>query len=254
MATQTKDQLHQLLAVENDRKQKALQIVKETATVFQKKQDHFDGLQKSYHPYEEGGQKVEPEIKEIVTTVDEKLSYTQKSVVIAIDATISKEETNASGMVRAQLEVGEKDFGELSATSLLALESWLNAIRTFYKEIPTLDPVKTWVPDQEAEKKGVFRTEVETKYRTQKTEMPMIMYDATKEHPAQVQVVTKDVQVGEYHTVYRSGKITPAKKSEVLGRIDDLVDAIKRARARANKAEVLHKKIGKAIFDFIEKG
>jgi len=254
MATETKNQLHQLLAVENDRKQKALQIVRETASVFQKKPDHFDGLSKSYQPYEEGGQKIEPEIKEIVTTVDEKLSYTQKSVITAIDATISKEETNASGTVKTELKVNGKGLGEFSATSLLALESWLNVLRALYKEIPTLDPVKVWNADPNADKRGVFKTETETKYRTQKIETPLVVYEATKEHPAQVQMVTKDQQVGEYCTVYRSGKVTPARKSEMLERLDNLIDATKRARARANKAEVINAKIGKVIFDYIEQG
>lgn len=254
MATESKNQLHQLLAVENDRKQKALQIVRESASVFLKKPDHFDGLRKTYQPYEEGGQKVEPDIKEIVTTVDEKLNYTQKAAIIAIDATISKEETNASGTVKTELKVGGKEFGEFSATSLLAMETWLNVLRTLYKEIPTLDPVKVWKPEPTADKKGVFTTDTEVKYRTQKIETPLVVYEATTEHPAQVQMVTKDTQVGQYETVYRSGKITPARKSEMLTRIDDLIDAVKRARARANKADVVNRKIGKAIFDYIDQG
>lgn len=252
MAENAKNQLHQLLAVENDRKQKALQISQETVATFTKKADHFDGLVKNYEPYEEGGHKVEPEIKEIVTTVDEKLSYTQKAVSVAVDATISKEETNGSGRARAELKIGDRSFGELNATSLLALESWLTAVRGLYKNIPTLDPTKRWELNAAAGKPGVFSTPLEVKFRTQKTEMPLVLYEATKEHPAQVQMVTKDTQVGEYQTEYFSGRITPARKSNMLGRIDELIIAVKKARAKANKAEVVKTNVGKAIFDYID--
>lgn len=245
------NQLHQLLAVETDRKQKAKVILTETIATFTKKGEHFDGLIKTYKPNEEGGDQVPSQVKEVVTTVDKKLDYTKGAVITAIDAQLSKEETNSSGTVKAELKIGDKSF-ELSATSLLALEGQLINIRAVYKTIPTQDPTRRWVPD-ESTGKGIFVTAPEELYRTKKIHRPFVKSGATKEHPAQVEIISEDVQVGKYETIYKTGKISPARKSEMLTKIDGLIDAVKRARAKANQAEVVNTKIGKEIFDYINK-
>lgn len=244
-----KNQLHQLLAVENERKIQANNILQETIETFSKKHDHFDGIVKIYESYDESDQKIPPETKEIVTTVKEKLEYSQQAISKGIDAQISKEETNASGTVKAELKVNSKSFGDFSATSLLALEQHLVKIRSMYKLIPTLDPTRKW-----NKKEDVYETDEEIKYRTEKKVEKLVKYEATKEHPAQVDLVQLDRQVGEYKTVYKSGKITPFQKSQLLDRIDALLDAIKTARSKANESEVINKKIGDAIFQYINTG
>lgn len=249
-----KNQLHQLLAVENDRRTKANRIATEAINTFQKKADHFDGIVKVYTPYdEEKGTQIPPEIKEIVTTVADKINYTKKAMIVGIDAQLSKEETNGSGTAKAELKIGEISFGYLSATSLLALETQLVKVRDVYKAVPTLDPTKSWTPS-EIDGKDIFISKSDIKYRTEKTHTPLVLSEATKEHPAQVQVISTDKQVGKYETIYKSGKITPTQKSELLGRVDALIDRVKKARAKANRVEVVKAKIGKSIFDYINGG
>lgn len=244
-----KNQLHQLLAVENERKIQANNILQETIDTFSKKHDHFDGLIKTYEAHEEEGQKIPPEIKEIVTTVKDKLTYSQQAISKGIDAQISKEETNASGIVKTELKIGDTTFGDLSATSLLALEQFLVKVRNMYKVIPTLDPTKKW-----NKKDNIYETDQEVKYRTEKKIEKFVKYEATKEHPAQVDLVTIDRQVGEYLTIYKSGKITPFQKSQLLEKIDKLIDAVKQARSKANESEVKNMKIGNKIFQYINSG
>jgi len=243
--------VHELLAVENDRKQKAKVILTETIATFTKKGEHFDGLTKTYKPKVEGGDKIPDQVKEVVTTVDKKLAYTKGAVIVAIDAQLSKEESNSSGTVNAELKIGDKTF-TLSATSLLALEQQLTNIRAVYKTIPTQDPTRIWVEDTSAGT-GLFMTAPEELYRTKKEHKPFVKYEATTEHPAQVEVIAEDVQIGKYETTYRTGKISPARKSEMLAKVDGLIDAVKRARAKANQAEVTNVKIGKEIFDYINR-
>lgn len=247
--SEKKNQLHQLLAVENDRKQQANNILQETIDTFSKKHDHFDGIVKKYEAYDEAEQKIPPETKEIVTTVKDKLNYSKQAISKGIDAQISKEETNASGVVKAELKVKDTSFGDLSATSLLALEQHLVKIRNMYKVIPTLDPSKKW-----NKKDDVYETEEEVKYRTEKKIEKIVKYEATKEHPAQVDLINIDRQVGEYKTVYKSGKITPFQKSQLLERIDNLIVGIKKARSKANESEVKNTKIGDKIFQYINSG
>jgi len=244
--SEIKNQLHQLLAVENDRKKQADNIIAETCETFSKKHEHFDGIIKIYNSFDEADQKIPPETKEIVTTVKQKLDYSQQAIVKGIDAQISKEETNSSGTVKAELKIDNVTFGDLSATSLLALESFLVKIRAVYKVIPTLDPTKKWIL-----KDGVYETENEIKYRTEKKIEKIVKYEATKEHPAQVDLLNIDKQVGEYLTTYKSGKISTVQKSKLLEKIDSLIDAVKSARSKANESEVKNVKIGDKIFKYI---
>ena len=247
-----KNQLHQLLAVEQDRRGRATEIIAETVNLYQRKDEHLDGIVKVYSPLEEGGDTLPNEVKEIVTTVADKMQYAAPFIVKAIDAQLSKEETNATGTARADLEVDGTSFGSLSATALLALEQHLQRLLGLYRVIPTLDPVRQWNKDTGLE--NVYVSEMDVKFRTNKIETHEIAAQATKEFPAQVVKVVKDVQVGKWETLYKSGKITPLQKSTLLSRIDQLLDAVKRARAKANQAEVVQMKVGESLLGFINEG
>jgi hypothetical protein len=245
-----KNFLHALLAVESDLQQQSKSIVEEMTSTFTKKQDHFDGLLKNYVSSEVEGELIPPESKEIVTTVQEKLDYAKTAVIKAIDATLSKEETNASGKAVAQLVVNGTDFGKLSATSLIALEKFLVRERESYKNIPTLDPSKSWTKDAN-QSRAVYLTPVDTKFRSVKKQQVIVKAPATDKFPAQVELVQNDVQVGKYETVYSSGRLQPIEKSKLLTKIDDLIMAVKQAREEANQVEVIDVKLGDKIFKFI---
>jgi hypothetical protein len=242
--------LHQVLAVENDKKQQASRILQETISTFTKKADHFDGIKKLYSSKNTSGDQIPPEIKKVVTTVSEKLNYAKQSIIDAIDVQLTKEETNASGIVNANLKIDNVDFGDFSSTSLLALESYLVKIRDAYKTIPTLDPVKEWKKSED----GNYQTEKEIRYRTNKEETFEVIVPATKEHPAQIGKLVKDIQVGTYETTYQSGRITPRQKSDLLNKIDKIITGVKKTRAIANQAEIKSVKIGEKIFEYIHDG
>jgi hypothetical protein len=241
--------LHQIIAVEKDLEQQARAIVEEATNIFNKKADHCDGIMKVYKSYDEAGEKLPPESKEVVTTVKEKLDYTKESLTKAINTTLAREETNGSGRAVAELVVGNTNFGKLSATSFIALERYLEKIRDEYKAIPTLDATKSW--NKESSSGRNLYISQDTTYRTTRSNVPLVMAPATDKHPAQVQLVQKDSQVGEYHTTYFSGRITSLEKSLLLGKIDDLIIAVKKAREQANQVKVVEVDIGKKIFDFI---
>jgi len=256
MPEKKKNQLHQLLSVEPDLRTKATKILQETIATFSKKSDHFDGFSRVYEPLqEEEGvvtKRFAPELKHVVTTVTEKINYTVKSIVSAIDAQISKEETNASGGAKAELTVGMIDFGEWSAQALLALESQLIKIRAIYVAIPTLDPAKRWELDPNSN--DIYTTPENEVYKTEKRAKVITLAPPTKEHPAQTQLINIDQQVGVIKVVHNSGRITPKLKSEYLGRVDKLIIAVKKARSQANQVEVVNKKIGRKLFDYINNG
>lgn len=247
--------VHALLAVETDLKNVSTKIMLEAASTFSKRGEHFDGITKQYVSEDEDAIGTNnTELREVVTTVGEKINYAKKAVIAGINAQLSKEQTNASGTVLADLSVdGYGSFGELSATALLSLEKEMVKVRKMYDAIPTLDPGKTWIKDEYAGE-GMWKTEPATTFRTAKKEDWIEVSPATKEHPAQVKQVTKDVQVGRYLTHYMSGKITPLQKSDLLLRVDAFILAIKKARSLANQAEVIDCKIGDQIFSYINEG
>jgi hypothetical protein len=210
----------------------------------------FDGMSKRYVAMEEDSEIIPDETKEMVTTLKEKLQQTLEIFGIGIDAHLSKEETNASNTAKSELIVDGISFGVLSATSLLALETHLGKLRELYSAIPTLDLTKKWLYDAQ---RAVYRTEEEVKFRSIKRPKVIVKYEATKEHPAQTELLYLDYQVGKYETTYYSGKITANQKALLLRRVDMLVEAIKTARAKANNVDVQNTSIAKRLFDFINK-
>ena len=246
-------QLHELLAVEGDLRNKSTLILQETVKTFTTKQDHFDGLDKNYVPDREDGEKIPPESKKIATTVADKMHYTEDSLVEAMNAQLSKEETNASGKAIAELELDNVKFGTFSATSLLALEQFFNKVREAWRTIPTLDPTRTWNKNPQRDPNTYF-SDKETKYRVVKELTRFEKAPATDKHPAQVDIVQIERQVGHYETEYSSGRLTPKQKADLLNRLDRLIDAVKKARAKANQAEVTHITSSKKFFDFLNAG
>lgn len=244
------NKLHELLAVEQDRKHKANQAIGEAKNVFVKKDHFFDGMLKHYVSLEEDSEQIPDETKEMVTTVKDRLQHALDTVIVAIDAHLSKEETNASNTAKAELKIGETSLGTFSATSLLALESHLSKVKELYLAIPTIDSTKKWDLDP---KDNVYKSQ-ELKFRSVKRPKVVVKYEATEKHPAQTELLYLDFQVGKYETTYLSGKITPTQKSQLLKRIDDLLEGVKVARAKANNVEVNNIKIGEKLFDFIHQG
>ena len=244
------DKLHALLAVEGDVKGKAEKILKETISVFKKK-DHFHAKTRHYEPLEEGGMEYPDEIKEMVTTVSKKLAYTSKALAKAIDLVYQKETTNSEA--KADLIVEGKVLAEgVPATALLSLESRLKAVRAIYDNIPTLSSGEFWEPDGQVP--DVHKTRVKVKFKSDKVFTPVIMAPATKEHPAQIKELFKDKPIGKWLETDRSGEWTSTKKSQHLERVDILIAAAKKARQRANDTKVVKVKLGKKIFDYIDKG
>lgn len=244
--------LHEVLAFENDVKNKSKAIVDETTNVFTKKDNLFDGLLKEYNASEDGGDQIPSESKAVTTTVPEKMDHVMKSVIDAIDVTLTKEETNCSGNARAELIIGGNSFGSFSATGLLSLEGALTKLRNdLYKHIPTLDPSVIWHKDTENPRKGMFKSEASTKFRSVTRKKPIVAYPATAEHPAQVVIESYDEQVGKYLTTQYSGKISPKAKADIIERLDQVIFSVKQARAKANNSDTVPIKLAQNLFAYI---
>jgi len=240
--------LYEVLAVEQDRKQKSNIELGRTRKTFENQAEAFDGLTKRYVSLEENAERIPDENKEMVMTVEDALALALATFTKGARATLQKEETNASGKASAELVVGEKSFGKLSATTLLAIEGQLSKLRELYGALPVLDPAKRWEMDDQL---GYYVTQPEVKFRSIKRPKVVVKYEATKEHPAQTELLNLDIQVGRYETVYTSGKISRSRKQELLGRLNELLETVRVARAKANTAEVVKVNVIEDLLEFI---
>ena len=87
------------------------------------------------------------------------------------------------------------------ATLLLGLESRLKMVRDVYAEIPTLPPGGKWVKDTNEGNDIYFNENIETRFKTAKTFVHKVLYEATKEHPAQIEKWEELVKVIWKHTI-----------------------------------------------------
>ena len=190
--------------------------------------------------------------KEMVTTVLDKLEYTAESIAPYFDVLVQKETTNQHATANLMVD-GIEIAKDLPATFLLGLENRLKIVRGVYEQIPTLAPGIKW--EKDPTRPNTYRTEKpEVTSKTEKTFIVKVLYEATKEHPAQVEKIPENATVGLYEKQTWCGMLSPAEKSDLLGRIDRLIRAVKQARQRANNTEVVNVKIGEKLFNFINKG
>jgi hypothetical protein len=243
--------LHELLAVEGDLAGTYQKIMAETKVNFTKHPDRYFGQHQRIEPFSDDIPKEADTYKEMDDTVPAKLDYTAEHIIRYLDVVLQKETTNQSAISDLVID-GVTIAKDLPATFLLGLESKLKKIREdVYASIPTLQPGVKWEED-ETIGKGVFkRTYPEEKFRTRKVMKNHVVAEATKEHPAQVQVYTEDEKIGRIVTNTWCGMISSAEKSAILGRIDKLIRAVKKARQQANSTEVVKVTVGKEIFNYI---
>jgi hypothetical protein len=242
--------LHELLAVETDLESTYKKVLEEAIVTFTKKADHFMGTHKVLTMFDESKQNENlTEHKEMVTTVDSKLDYVKDFIIQYFDAILQKEKTNQ--IATADLVVDGVVLAKaLPATFLLGMETKLKSVRTMYEHTPTLPPGQKWEEDKEAGK-GIYKTTLDDKLKTAKTFQHKVLVAPTDKHPAQVEKWEESIPVGRYVTTAQYGMLTPARKSHLIGQIDKLIQACKKARQRANCAEVEKVEIGKSIIDYI---
>lgn len=185
----------------------------------------------------------------VTETVYGKLEYMFKPVIKYYDAVLQKDSTNQKAV--ADLVVGDKTIGkDLPATFLLGLETKLKGIRDVVSSIPTLAPGLNWELDEQ-KGEGVFKAKDVEVFKTAKTFKAVVLYEAIDKHPAQVEKVEETINTGKYITTKWSSALSPADKSKLLNKVDNLIQATKVARQRANKQEVVKKEVGKNLVDYI---
>ena len=134
---------------------------------------------------------------------------------------------------------------------LLGLETKIKKWREIFDVIPTLPPGEAVELDP-TQGGDVYVTKHDTSRRKTKKEiMHKVLVPPTKEHPAQIEKWNEDVPVGWTHQKSWYGMLSPAEKSDLLGRLDTLARAVKQARQRANCQEVVNEHVADALIEYV---
>lgn len=244
--------LHELLAAESSVAAAYNAISEETLKVFGKP-DHFLKVVASVSHFAEDERHLDvTETKDKVTTVDERMDYQfGRAFVSYFDLLAQKDRTNQEA--RADIIVnGAVLLKDAPATMLLTLETKLGDLRKKFEAIPTLQPGPVWVDDPA---EAMWKTdEPATSFRTRKTVRPIIMAPATDKHAAQVEKVNEDVPIAKIERTTWSGMWTSKQKHDALARLDALLVAIKKARQRANRVDIVPIEVGSTIASFLLHG
>lgn len=243
--------LHELLAVETNLENQANKTRTELVGTFEKKRHLFEEKRVTFTPAGEGSQVVTETQSDIQTTIKKELDWVQTFLVKSLDASYQVAEANTVARADIILEDETVLAKNVPATSLLELEKRMTEIQALIVAVPTLDPAKGFKEDT-AKGDGYYIAREVKKNRTQKQKKVFIKYEATKEHPAQTELLDQDVVVGTVQEQEWSGLITPAQKAELIDRVEMVARAVRRARSRANDVPVdTSKKIAKALLGYI---
>lgn len=249
--------LHELLAVEKTRANAAAKLLQETSAKFQKS-EMFSGHIKTLAMIEESAQnsaleQAAHEQRELPTTVSETLEYALDHWVKAEDVIMQKNCTNQVAVADLMYD-GKMIASSVPVDELLGLESRLETLRRTMEVMPTLSASVNWVEDKNSGRHGAWQAkEVDKTVKTEKTTIPVVLYEATDKHPAQVKESSFDKTVGTFSVLKFSGAATSAQKAEVLATIDELISEVKQARMRANNVDAVKRNIGQDIVDLILK-
>lgn len=240
--------LNQVIAIRKGVKSDTYAKITEINKAFQKPA-LYAGLSKVYEPLDEEDKEKLPGERHIVQrSVDKDLKLVESIMSDYFDVEARREFTNPHAV--ADVKVDEQVIlTGVPVGYLLFLEKQLNDLRSLVSVAPVLDPAETWTTDTSS---GVSKTGVIRTHRNKKIQRPIVLYDATKEHPAQTAMVTEDVLAGHWATTKMSGAMKQVDRDLILERIDQLSRAVKQAREQANGVdEVPVPKVGSKIFDFL---
>lgn len=239
--------LNQIIAVSSGKKTSCTAAVTELYKLLQKP-ELFSGLERKYQPLDDEGEKLPSETKIVQKKVGDVLGEVQEHLIELMDIIAIQEYANCDA--KADIRVGETVIAQQVPVSyILFLEKQLDNIKSIISKVPVLSSDVRWNKSQSDP--SLYVTDTVTTTRTKKIPKAFVKAPATDKHPAQVEMFTEDVVVGNWNKVDISGAVAIKDRDAMLKRVDALRDAIKAAREEANSTEVKKVDVGKSITNYI---
>jgi hypothetical protein len=239
--------LNQILAIEKGSKADGYKVLSDLNKIVQR-QELFNGFNKVYSKIDEEGEELPPESKRVQYTVSQIITMLIESQSDSWHNTARKEWSNCTAF--ADISVNGTTLAErVPVTFLLQLEKHLTDLRTFIGNFPTLDASDDWNFDVNT---ALYKTDPVQTGRTKKVARPIVLYDATTEHPAQTQLISEDILAGYWRSTKQSGALPMPQKEKYLKNVDALLRAVKEARESANNTdEVETPHLERSLLNFI---
>jgi len=246
--------LFELLVVEGQFKSQANTTRTELKSSFEKKRHLFEEKRKTFTSNEAGVEPTVEEQSDIQTSIKSELKWISEILSKAYDTSYQVAEGNTKARADVVLDDGTILLENVPATALLELEKRAGEIKDLVKSIPTLDPAKGFSIDP-SKPEGTYRARDVVKARTKKSIEVITKAQATKEHPAQTEMINVDKVIGTILEQEWSSLITPAQKGLIIERAEELQRSCKSALHRANALELTLPlpTCGKKIFDYVFK-
>lgn len=226
--------LNKVNAVLTSKKPDAEKAVGEIYKLIQK-EAHFQGRNRTYRPYdEEKGQKLPPENQKVQQKAADLVCQASRIWEEIWSLTLTQDFGNTAAKADIVVD-GVILMTAVPVTNLLYLDKQVENLVTFVKSLPTPDPSENWSVDGSQD---LLRGEPTTSIKTSKEPTVIVKYAATPQHPAQTELFTKDISIGEWTQVQFSGALRADKKKEFLSKATKVLAAIKEAREQANTQTV----------------
>ena len=240
--------LNQILAIEDGAKKQEYADLTKTHHVLQKSAA-FNGFSRTYTPRIEEGAEYPAETNKVQLNAKQLVSQVKEQLGELFNIVATKDHGNAEAKADVIIEGEEKPLlTNVPVPYLLYLQKQLIDLRTFIRKLPRLDPAKDWTYDSN---KGMYKTATEKQIKNRKVHKPIVLYDATTEHPAQTQMITVEEQEGTWSRIDMS---TAYPQDEIMAmekRLSEVERAVKCAREEANGTEVTKIKAGDVILGYI---
>ena len=224
--------LNQVIAIVSGAKTKVQKVI--TSIHHSWSKDRISGISRVYQPVDEDGEMFSPENRIVQLRVTDALSSVKNQLANFIDLVVTQETANTNAMSDVIVK-GEVILNNVPVTVLLFLEKQLVDLYSLACNLPVLAPDKVWTRD---EAKHCWVTETERTTKTNKKIEVIVKYEATKEHPAQTELVSLDKTIGHWDTVHLSGALPQSERDRIVDRIDSFRNAVKIAREAANNTEI----------------
>ena len=238
--------LHQLIALLPTVKSNTTKARAEIQQLIQKSA-LFKGLSRTYRPREEEGYVYPPESQAVQIKANDLIERYRVAGAELLNLTAQQEWSNTQARGSITID-GEVILADVPVSYLLFLEKQLHEIKGFIQSLPVLEMDQEWMYDAN---RSVFRTPARETAKTKKVMKPVVLYEATKEHPAQVKEATEDVVEGTWSLINFSGALPQDQINALLRRVDKLSKAVIVAREEANAREVERREISDPLFDYL---
>ena len=243
-ATAQYPKLNQVLAIEKGIKERVGKVITDIYQSAQKP-NLFNGFVKRYRRIKDDAEIYPDQRAKVQLNAEQSLRTVVDSKAELLNITAQKDFANQEAVADITVD-GVVLVERAPATFILWLEKQIEDLRTFVSKLPTLDEAEDWELDADT---GVFKSGETTTHRTAKVIEPLVLYPATDKHPAQTQLINRDVVVGFWDEVKLSGALPVPRKAAILARIEKLYRAVKVAREAANMAEAPRRDVGAALLN-----